>query len=203
MSLELGIWLSGEPSVDRLLTALADRLGWSLWSRRPVAGTRVRADGVPVAVTRWEQGPAPREGSVSVPAVPGRDLDRLLLAWPRDSGEELLVDVPVALGRTVTEAEARARDQPVFTETGHPRDQGLFGTLEQCQQRAAELGAAGVTGLRLVLPRPEHVHDLADHVAQLSAIGVGGRLDRLLADGRRSPDPGPPAGWGGPAHAQG
>lgn len=129
-----------------------------------------------------------------IPTWPQRRLDDLLakVTRHRTSGR-LRVDVPVSIGRTVTEAAARAAAEPVFTVTGHPREQGLFGTLEDAQQRILHLAAAGVSELCCVLPAA----DLLDHLAQLSAATIGD-LRRLQMGSGRSADPPPPMGWGGP-----
>ena len=60
--------------------------------------------------------------------------------------------VPVSIGRTSTEAEARADRDPRFASLGHPRDVGIFGTLEECQDRVIALAHAGITDLRCILP---------------------------------------------------
>ena len=60
--------------------------------------------------------------------------------------------VPVSIGRTSTEAEARADRDPRFARFGHPRDVGIFGTLEECQDRVIALAHAGISDLRCILP---------------------------------------------------
>ncbi len=70
-----------------------------------------------------------------------------------------------SIGRTTAEAEARAslaRDHPY----GHPKDVGLFGTLEQVHAAVVALARAGVTDLRCTLPT---LADVADAVGQLTA----------------------------------
>ncbi|HEX5013207.1 MAG TPA: hypothetical protein VFV72_03535 [Candidatus Limnocylindrales bacterium] len=101
--------------------------------------------------------------------------------------------LPVSIGRTGTEAEARADRDPRFAELGHPRDVGIFGTLEECQDRVIALAHAGITDLRCILPAAPDVHDV---IAQLTAVTIG-TTDVLVPGSLRSPAPPPPEGWGG------
>jgi hypothetical protein len=101
--------------------------------------------------------------------------------------------VPVSIGRTSTEAEARADGDPRFASLGHPRDVGIFGTLEECQDRVIALAHAGITDLRCILPAAPDVHDV---IAQLTAVTVG-TVEVLVPGSLRSPAPPPPEGWGG------
>lgn len=103
--------------------------------------------------------------------------------------------VPVSIGRTTAEANARAEADPAFRYVGDPRDVGVFGTLEQCQERVIELAHAGVSDLRCAVP---NAPDLPDILAQLSAIAIG-TVDVLTPGSPRSKSPDPPAGWGGRA----
>ena len=106
----------------------------------------------------------------------------------------IALDVPVSIGRTEAEAQARADTEPLFsTRGGHPAEVGIFGTLEQCQERVIRLAHDGVTELRCRLPNTPDVHDV---IAQLTAMVVGS-MDVLTPGAARSPDPEPPAGWGG------
>ena len=72
-------------------------------------------------------------------------------------------------------------------------DIGIFGTLEQCQERVQELAHAGVTDLRCVVPNSADVHDV---IAQLTAIAVG-TVDVFVPGAPRSKAPEPPPSWGG------
>lgn len=103
------------------------------------------------------------------------------------------VVVPVSIGRTEAEASVRADGDPVFRATGHPQEVGIFGTLEECQDRVIALAHAGITDLRCVLPSALDVHDV---IAQLTAITIG-TTDVLIPGSLRSPAPPPPDGWGG------
>ncbi len=101
--------------------------------------------------------------------------------------------VPVSVGRTDAEAAARAEMDPDFSRFGHPADIGIFGTLEECQDRVIALAHAGITDLRCVLPATPDIHDV---IAQLTAMTIG-TVDVLLPGSLRSPAPPPPEGWGG------
>jgi alkanesulfonate monooxygenase SsuD/methylene tetrahydromethanopterin reductase-like flavin-dependent oxidoreductase (luciferase family) len=103
------------------------------------------------------------------------------------------LEIPVSLGRTTAEAHARAAGEPIFDLVGRPEDIGLFGTLEQCQERVIELAHAGVTDLRCVIPGSADVHDV---IAQLTAIAVG-TIDVLMPGTPKSKPPDPPKSWGG------
>lgn len=101
--------------------------------------------------------------------------------------------VPVSLGRTHAEASARAQMDPDFVRFGHPAEIGIFGTLEECQDRVIALAHAGITDLRCVVPATPDVHDV---IAQLTAMTIG-TVEVLVPGSLRSPAPPPPEGWGG------
>ena len=65
----------------------------------------------------------------------------------------------------------RRRPGPTATRgsraLGHPRDVGIFGTLEECQDRVIALAHAGISDLRCILPAAPDVHDV---IAQLTAV---------------------------------
>jgi alkanesulfonate monooxygenase SsuD/methylene tetrahydromethanopterin reductase-like flavin-dependent oxidoreductase (luciferase family) len=102
-------------------------------------------------------------------------------------------EAPVSIGRTTAEARARAASEALFERLGSPADIGVFGTLEQCQERVIELAHAGVTDLRCTIPNNPDVHDV---IAQLTAVGHGS-TDLLTPDAPRSRAPDPPESWGG------
>ncbi len=134
-----------------------------------------------------------------VPVWPERDLDAAVTAAAAAAaGRPVLAEVAVSVGRTSAEARARADGEELFAATGHPREQGLFGTLEECQAVAARLLHAGATELVCYLPRS---HDLPDVLAQLRAISVG--AGALRPGEPPSTAPPPPAGWGGRRPAAG
>jgi hypothetical protein len=183
------IWLSDRAPTGPLpaatveeITAVAGTLGLEVLSDR--------------SSPEWTGGPH-SEGdrartSKLLPCWPGRDLDLLLVEWGRDRGaaDQLVVELPVSIGRTRAEAAARATTW--FSEIGDPQMHGLYGTLEECQDRVAELAAVGVSALACVLPE----HDVADVIAQLSAVRVSS--SSRPPSGIGSPAPMPPAGWGSP-----
>jgi alkanesulfonate monooxygenase SsuD/methylene tetrahydromethanopterin reductase-like flavin-dependent oxidoreductase (luciferase family) len=103
------------------------------------------------------------------------------------------LEVPVSIGRTRAEAEARAEAEPLFRVVGSPARIGVFGTLEECQARVLELAHTGVTELRCVPPNSDDIHDV---IAQLTAIAVG-TMDILTPGAPRSKAPDPPPSWGG------
>ena len=103
--------------------------------------------------------------------------------------------LPVSIGRTRAEADARVAIDPLLVRLGHPAETGIFGTLEECQDRAIALAHAGITDLRCVLPATS---DVPDVLAQLTAMTVG-TTEVLVPGSLRSPAPPPPDGWGGRA----
>jgi alkanesulfonate monooxygenase SsuD/methylene tetrahydromethanopterin reductase-like flavin-dependent oxidoreductase (luciferase family) len=138
--------------------------------------------------------------NVVIPAAAVRDVRSAIAevrkactAAGRDpSGLGVSVVLPVSIGRTSAEARARADAEPLFQALGHPAEVGIFGTLEQCQDRVIELAHWGVTELRCVLPNSL---DVPDVIAQLTAVVVG--THPLTPNAPRSRPPDPPAGWGG------
>ena len=103
------------------------------------------------------------------------------------------LEVPVSIGRTHAEAQARAESEPLFATVGPPAEVGVFGTLEECQERVIALSHLGVTDLRCILPNSPDVHDV---IAQVTAISIGSP-DVLIPGAPRSKPPDPPTGWGG------
>ena len=138
---------------------------------------------------------------VLVPGAAVRDADRAVEQIRRASeraGRDpatvgIALEVPVSVGRTWAEAQARAEAESLFDTVGHPSAVGIFGTLEQCQEGVIRLAHAGVTDLRCVLPNSPDVHDV---IAQLTAMVVG-TVDVLSPGAPKSRAPDPPLGWGG------
>ncbi len=91
----------------------------------------------------------------------------------------LIVDVPVAIGRTMNEAQARADREATFTGDGHPQVSGIFGTFEQAQVQVLALARAGADVLLVTVPLEI---DIADLLAQVRALVVGA-TPALLARG--------------------
>lgn len=82
----------------------------------------------------------------------------------------LQVAVPISIGRTMSEAIARADLEPRFTGDRHPRDVGIFGTFEHAQEQVLALARAGADDLVLDVPLER---DVADVLAQIRALVVG------------------------------
>lgn len=201
-----GDWL------DRLVTAAGSPAAGSLTGGLPPS-PRIALAGPPPAVARWhgligrqpglaaaqlalpagdgdEARPA---AAVFVPCAPGRDLAaEVTAAAAAAAGRPVLAEVTVSVGRTDAEARARADADELFTLAGHPAEQGLFGTLEECQATAAGLAQAGATELVCYLPLAS---DLPDVLAQLRSIAIGAGV--LRPGEPPSAPPPPPAGWGG------
>lgn len=114
------------------------------------------------------------EGSDSVGVVRSFDLGAVQRARAElDSLEDarpLIVAVPISIGRTLSEAVARADREPAFTGDAHPRNSGIFGTFEQAQQQVLDLAHAGAEVLLVTVPEEE---DIADVLAQVKALVVG------------------------------
>jgi len=100
----------------------------------------------------------------------------------------VIVDVPVAIGRTLREAAARAARDSRFAGEAHPERSGLFGTFEQAQALVLELARAGADELRATLA--DEV-DLADLLAQVRALVVGATASLLGRAGASSVPPPP------------
>jgi hypothetical protein len=187
------------------------------WLSRLVAvpaGLRIALTGTPAAVAGWQEvigrrldlavsqlvlPPGAGSGSgtgplaVFVPCAPGRDLAAgVSAAVTAAAGRPVLAEVTVSVGRTAAEARARADADELFALVGHPAQQGLFGTLEECQATAALLGHAGVTELVCYLPLAS---DLPDVLAQVRSIAIGAGV--LRPGEPPSAAPPPPPGWGG------
>jgi hypothetical protein len=195
----------GEPDgawLDRLIPPAGSRAA---------GNPRIALAGSPLMITQWQDlierrpglavaqlalpardggGPA---AAVFVPCAPGRNLaGEVSAAASVASGRPVLAEVTVSVGRTAAEARARADADELFTLAGHPAQQGLFGTLEECQATAARLAHAGATELVCYLPLAS---DLPDVLAQLRSIAIGAGV--LRPGEPPSAAPPPPAGWGG------
>jgi len=173
-------------------------------------GMQVGISGSPAAVGEWRRELGRGSGTLMQVAVPagedgegvtallvpfgtGRDLRACVVAAAQAArGRPVLAEVTVSVGRTSGEARARADAEELFAVAGHPADQGLFGTLEECQAAAASLAHAGATELICSLPLAS---DLPDVLAQLTAIAIGAAV--LVPGQPPSQSPPPPIGWGG------
>jgi hypothetical protein len=180
----LGADLSRLPDAGTIPNRVAERLEAVLparptsnngWKGRITVRTETQgppyADGVVVPI--WAFGPA-----IPLPPVP------------------VSVELAASIGRTTAEATARLIADGRLRDKRDPRRGGLFGTLEQCQARVAELATAGVAEVRCWLPNTPDVHDV---IGQLSAVAVAGPTPQ----GRHARPPSPPSGWGGRSRGQG
>jgi hypothetical protein len=82
----------------------------------------------------------------------------------------IVVDLTVAIGRTMREAEVRAERDPLLAGQRHPKGAGLFGTLEHAQEQVLTYARAGADRLRATLADE---HDVADLLAQFRSLAVG------------------------------
>lgn len=193
------------PGPEAMASALEGYVRTLRESLQPVA----EADGPCISIearTAQEITVAARSADdVVLPALAGTALDAAI-ADVREACERverdpdslgIAIEVPVSIGRTQAEAEARAHGEALFEVLGLPSEVGIFGTLEECQERVIELAHAGVRDLRCHLPNNPDIHDV---IAQLTAISVG-TVDVLAPGAPRSRDPDPPQGWGGRARA--
>jgi hypothetical protein len=99
--------------------------------------------------------------------------DPVLVAEARAAvgeGADVIVAVPISLGRTWSEARARADLEPRFSAAQDPERCGLFGAFEDVQDQVLELARAGADGLVLEIPL---VRDVADVLAQIRALVIG------------------------------
>jgi len=165
-------------------------------AQAPIVGVEVRS-----AADRHAAARLADDVLLPVNIGPGQDLstsvaalmDACVAAGRALSSLGVAVQVPVSVGRTPTEAQARTAHEPMFAGDGHPAVCGIFGTLEMCQDRVIELAHTGVTDLRCVLPNSPDVHDV---IAQLTAMVIGS-IDVLQPGAPRSRAPAAPSEWGG------
>jgi alkanesulfonate monooxygenase SsuD/methylene tetrahydromethanopterin reductase-like flavin-dependent oxidoreductase (luciferase family) len=156
---------------------------------------------VEAATVRQMEVAAQVADDVLLPAAAARDVGRAV-TMVRQACERaerdpttlgIGMEVPVSVGRTHAEARARADAEPLFATVGPPGEVGVFGTLEECQERVIGLSHAGIGDLRCILPNAPDVHDV---IAQVTAIAVGSP-DVLSPGAPKSKAPDPPLGWGG------
>lgn len=105
----------------------------------------------------------------------------------QDALSPLLVAIPASIGRTLSEAQARADADPRFGAGRHPKDVGLFGTFQVAQDQVVAMVRAGADGLILDVPLE---HDGADLLAQLRSLIISA-APRLLEEVEREV-PAPP-----------
>jgi hypothetical protein len=139
----------------------------------------------------WVDDPARASAMAVEPESPRLSHAKVLVRPELD--EPWARTVAVSIGRTEAEAAARADANPAFADTGDPREGGLFGTLEQCQDRVIALAHQGVVDVRCVLPDAPDVHDV---IAQLTAVAIGSLATHRPDAARSAPPPPPP--WSRP-----
>jgi hypothetical protein len=191
-----GLLVTAGPATGGAATggaAAGDEVTGDEVTREGLSGSPVSARRLGGAVAVPADADGPGVAALLVPFGPNRDLLASVSAAAQASrGRPVLAEVTVSVGRTSGEAQARVAGEELFRLAGHPAQQGLFGTLEECQAAAAALLHAGATELVCTLPLAS---DLPDVLAQLTAIAVGAGV--LEPGGPPSPSPPPPAGWGG------
>jgi hypothetical protein len=89
-------------------------------------------------------------------------------AAPRS--RSVVAAVTVSIGRTASEAAARASRDPHLAGDSHPRHAGIFGTLDDAQDQVLALAGAGADTLLATLPDDV---DVADLLAQLRSAVAG------------------------------
>lgn len=183
-SMILGAYLSRVPAAAEIPAGLVNRLEVSTGPEGIGPGARPDIR-IVLALTAMRVVELPRGfDAVVVPVSAVLTTERPSFA--------VAVELAASVGRTNAEAAARAEVDPRLRGDRDPRRGGLFGTLEEGQARVAELAQAGVTEVRCWVPGTP---DLADVIAQLSAVPVG--TLRPSQEGHRAQPPPAPAGWGG------
>jgi hypothetical protein len=84
--------------------------------------------------------------------------------------QSVVAAVTVSIGRTASEAAARASRDPHLVGSNHPRHAGVFGTLDDAQEQVLALAAAGADTVLATLPDDI---DVADLLAQLRSAVAG------------------------------
>jgi hypothetical protein len=88
----------------------------------------------------------------------------------RPGGRSVVAAVTVSIGRTASEAAARASRDPHLAGDRHPRHAGVFGTLDDAQEQVLALARAGADTVLATLPDDV---DVADLLAQLRSAVAG------------------------------
>ncbi|MFL6129173.1 MAG: hypothetical protein ACJ73E_08905 [Mycobacteriales bacterium] len=176
----LGVLLpAGPPAVPAAVAADPATLV-ELDGPDPAAGDPVAALGGPEG---WRTRAHVRafDAAAAGTVVSGTDREALLDRVARTAAERstagrspqdhpVTVALTVSIGRTRSEAEARALRDLALSGPAHPRRAGLFGTLEEAQEQALALRRAGADAVRATLADEQ---DVADLLAQLRSVAVG------------------------------
>jgi hypothetical protein len=156
-----------DPARRQHMAVLAGRLGYDAVVVPPglnaAETARLRAAAAPAALR-----PDPH-GEPGIVRRADPDLVRRARVAVGPAGR-VVVDVAVSIGRTRSEAAARAARDPRFAGAAHPQIAGIFGTFEQAQALVLELARAGADELRVTLADEIDVSDL---LAQTLALVVG------------------------------
>jgi hypothetical protein len=186
LTLAIRIPAGTAPDAARTLALMAGRLGCSAVHLEAVEDhslEELAAAAAPALVIVDTGDEAPGMVTVNDPEAVARERAQLDAS---DATRPLLVAVPISIGRTMSEAIARADLEPRFAHR-HPRDVGIFGTFEQAQKQVLALARAGADGLILDIPL---ARDVADILAQVRALVVGA-TPHLVDAPDRSPAPAP------------
>jgi len=157
-----------DPARRAQIALLAGRLGYAAVvvppGLSPEENGRLTAAAAPAALLT--DGPQP-----GTAIVRSADPDAVRAARA-NAGKDarVVVDVAVSIGRTRSEAAARAARDARFAGAAHPQVAGIFGTFEQAQALVLELARAGADELRVTLA--DEI-DVADLLAQTLALVVG------------------------------
>lgn len=182
LNLALRLNPSSEFEQLKLHTILASRLGFvaiyiedgELSQFSPEQIDELTSAAVPAALVI--------EDKVSNPSIirtNNPDLVRRLHQQLRAAGDDrpVIVDVPISIGRSMSEASARAALDERFSGAQHPSITGIFGRFDSAQEQVLELGRAGTEVLLVTVPNNL---DFSDHLAQIKALVVGA-VPTLLA----------------------
>ena len=150
------------------IALLAGRLGYAAVVAPPGLGAeevaRLRSAATPAVLLTGDPEP-------DTVVVHRADPDQVRTARTKAGpSARVVVDVAVSIGRTRSEAAARAARDPRFVGAAHPEVSGIFGTFEQAQVLVLELARAGADELRVTLA--DEI-DVADLLAQTLALVVG------------------------------
>ena len=175
--LELAVMVSaGQTSASRAhLARLAARLGYLAIHVPHTLGAAMHADERAHLITSAEPTLVVFEDDIDpVGVVRVNDPELVSLArrelYAMGERRPLVVAVPVSIGRTLSEAAARADLAEDFVGASHPKVSGIFGTFEQAQVQVLALAHAGAEVLLVSVP---DVPDVADLLAQIRALVVG------------------------------
>lgn len=170
--MELGININPNLSQDEMIrmVSLASRLGFAEVFLPAGEYDSKLVEELEFAASPATVHPSPLEHKSIVLTTADSNQVRAAQSQPeRNSDGGITLDVNVFIGRTLNEATARAERDARFS-ISELREQGIFGTFEQAQERIVELAGCGVTRLIATVP---YELDVADVLAQVRALVVG------------------------------